>query len=50
MISLVVVMKFTIPCRLTLQMLHIKFGKDWPSRFWKMLTDYARRTTTDANQ
>ena len=24
-------MKFTISCRLTLKMLHTKFGQDWPS-------------------
>ena len=26
------VTKFTISCLLTLEMLHSKFGKDWPSR------------------
>ena len=25
------IMKFTIPCLLTLQMLNTKYGKDWPS-------------------
>ena len=45
------VMKFTKSCLLTLQMLHTKFGKDWPcSSCEKMLTDDAQRTTTDANQ
>ena len=27
------IMKFTISCLLTLQMLHTKFGQDWPSIF-----------------
>ena len=36
------VMKFTSSCLLTLQMLHTKFGKDWPSSFWDV---NGRRTT-----
>ena len=36
-------MKFTISCLLTIQILHIKFGKDWPLER-KMLTYDARRT------
>lgn len=43
-------MKFTISCIscvLTLQMLHIKFGKDWPSGFVKTIITDDRRLTTD---
>ena len=45
------VMNFTISCVLTLQMLHTKFGKDWPPVVLekKMLTHDAHRTTTIAN-
>ena len=50
------IMKFTISCLLTLQMLHTKFGMIVPVVFDKMLThdaqrtmDDGRRTTTDAN-
>ena len=39
------VMKFTISCLLTLQMLHTKFGKDWPSSFWG--EDVNAQPTTD---
>ena len=39
-------MKFTISCLLTLQMLHTKFGKDWPSSSWEEDVN-ARRTTDD---
>ena len=28
-------MEFTISCRLTLKMLHTKFGQDWPSNSWE---------------
>ena len=38
-------MKLTISCLLTLQMLHTKFGKDWPSSSWE--EDVNARHTTD---
>ena len=34
-----------ISCLLTLQMLHSKSGKDWPSTSWE--DDFKRRRTTD---
>ena len=49
------VMKFTISCPLTLQMLYTKFGYDWLSNSCeedvnaRRTTDDGRRTTTDAN-
>ena len=43
------VMKFTISCHLTLQLLHTKLGWDWPSSFWE--EDFnARRTPTCSNR
>ena len=36
-------MKFTVPCLLTLQTLHTKFGYDWPSSSWEE-NDNGRRT------
>ena len=47
------VMKFTISCLLTLQMLHTQLGKDWLSSSWiedvnaGRTTHNGRRTTTD---
>ena len=43
------VMKFIISCLLTLQMLHTKFGYDWPSSFWVEDVN-AWRTTHDGRR
>ena len=48
--------KITFSCLFTLQMLHTKFGKYWPSSSWeedvngRRTTEDAQRTTTDAGQ
>ena len=43
------VMKFTISCLLTLQMLQIKYNLDWPSSSWEGDVN-ARRMTTHSNR
>ena len=44
------VMKFTISCRLTLQMLHTKFAQNWPSSSWEEDVNGWRTTHDDGNR
>ena len=44
------VMKFTICCLLTPQMLHNKFGEDWPRSSWEEDVLRRRRTPTHSNR